>query len=241
MASRCAEGAARRSCGSPSREGLARARGRQITRSSGTGHQPGPGGEGTGRPGEARRIARFMSATRPGELPDELAQRLLATATGFSGLQRLPELVQRLRPAFALAPEPLLAGIALQDDERGRLVLHLVRPENAALEVVELRAAEARAHRAAPGEGLAFARAGRNDPSDALTSALAQRGVQAWSGAVLVFGERFLGTLVLGERSASASEPARLAYLERLARIVEAHVWGCLTDERFARGDRRRD
>ncbi|HEX6884901.1 MAG TPA: sigma 54-interacting transcriptional regulator [Planctomycetota bacterium] len=172
---------------------------------------------------------------------DELEHRLLAAATGLAGVQRVPELVARLRPALALAPEPCLAGLALLDEERGRVALHLARADGAGPELVELRADEVRTLRAPDGNGAAFARVLEASPPDAWTAELARRGARALSAAPLAFARRDLGLLFLGERAAEAAAPARLAYLERLARIVEPHVFGCATDERFARGDRRRD
>jgi len=173
--------------------------------------------------------------------PDELEHRLLAAATGLAGVQRVPELVARLGPALALAPEPCLAGLALLDEERGRVALHLARSDGAGTELVELRADEVRTLRTPDGNGAAFARPLESAPTDAWTAELARRGARGLSAAPLGFARRFLGLLFLGEHAPEPAPPARLAYLERLARIVEPHVFGCATDERFARGDRRRD
>ena len=168
-----------------------------------------------------------------------LERRLLDAATGLSGASRVAELVQRLGPALALVPEPLTAGLALLDEERGLWMYHAQHAGRATLEASEIPVAEGEARRF---DG------GRRDPlvenlapatGNAFQRALATRGVRTLASAPLYFGERLFGTVFLGDAGTPAGE--RLAYLGDLARIVEPHAWNCLTDMRLSRGDRRRD
>ena len=82
-----------------------------------------------------------------------LERRLLTTATGLAGARRVADLVERLSSAFMLEPPPLVAGLALCDEERGRLVVHVQGDERAH----ELRLAEAPSQRAAQTERRALA------------------------------------------------------------------------------------
>src|SRR5262245_24656898 len=169
---------------------------------------------------------------------DGFERRLLAAATGLEGVSRIPELVQRLRPALALDGDPALAGLGVHDEERGRFVHHALEPGKPAPEVTEVPAAEGQARRFEDGERRCCVLRTAGDPSPFLRS-LAARGIASLTSAPLYFDRRFLGTVFVAGGE-PPSEAAR-AYLLALAQVVEPHLWNCFTDERFSRGDRRRD
>ncbi len=170
-----------------------------------------------------------------------LERRLLAAATGLTRVQRIPELVERLRPAFALAPSPALAGLAVHDVERGLLVVHALEPDGPALPAAEVPAPAGEAARFAPGARRCLVQELAPRPADPFARSLAEKGAARLASAPLFFGERLLGTLFVGRRAGEVVAPGELEYLVELAKVVEPHVWNCFTDERFSRGDRRRD
>jgi len=163
----------------------------------------------------------------------ERERRLLAAAIGLSGVRRLDELLVRLRACLALDAGSVV-GLALADEERKVWVHHLSWTPSGEVEVLELPAATLE-----PDGGRA-----RRVPAAALGAPLAERlaarGLDALVRAPLTFGERRLGALFVaepdGESVAGWEED-----LADLARIVEPHAWNCVTEERFTRGDRRRD
>ncbi len=170
----------------------------------------------------------------------DFERRLLAAATGLGGLRRIPELLQRLRPALAFGAEPALAGLGVHDEERGLFVYHVLHPGRPALEVVEVAALEGEAPRFENGERRCLVLQPGSAGSPYLR-ALAERGIGSFASAPLYFDRRFLGTVFVAGHGAGPPLPEECAYLLELAKIVEPHLWNCFTDERFSRGDRRRD
>ena len=171
---------------------------------------------------------------------DDSERRLLDTATGLAGVRRVPELLPRLRAALELGGEALVAGIGIHEHERRLFVYHALTPGRGALERVEVPSEDGEAPRFEAGEPLADVRALEPSTHNEFHGSLVQRGVGTLVSVPLFGGERTLGSLFVGLR-AGAPDAERLEYLTRLARLVEPHVWNCFTDERFARGDRRRD
>ena len=171
---------------------------------------------------------------------DGTERRLLEAATGLTGVRRIPELVSRLLPALALEPEPAAAGLAVHDEERGLFVYHALQPGRPGLEVVEVPAAEGEAGSFDVRERRCLVQDLSRTAQNPFHRALAAQGAHSLASAPLFFDERLLGTVFLGLRDGSPAAAA-LAYVVELAKIVEPHVWNCFTDERFARGDRRRD
>ncbi len=172
---------------------------------------------------------------------EPLERRLLAAATGLTGVRRIPELVSRLRPALDLAPEPAAAGLGVHDEERGLFVYHALHPGGIALEVVEVQAAESEARSFDVRQRRCFVQELLPGAAQAFHRSLAERGVARLASAPLFFDERLLGTVWLGLRGRGRAPAEQLAYLVELAKIIEPHLWNCFTDERFSRGDRRRD
>ncbi len=182
-------------------------------------------------------MARSMAAD---SVPAELERRLLEVATGLAGVRRIAELVPRLRPALALHSGPAAAGLGVFEEERGLFVHHVLQP-GSGVEVLEVSAAEGEARRFDAGERRCVVHQVPPGGADAFSRALAARGVRSLASAPLFFDERLLGTVFVGHGGQGPPPAGELAYLAQLARIVEPHVWNCFTDERFSRGDRRRD
>jgi formate hydrogenlyase transcriptional activator len=197
--------------------------------------------------------------TEPTGLNDR-ERRLLGAARDLAGVRRIPELVQRLRPALPFLPEHIAAGLSIHDEERGFLVYHALDPLREEVEVVEVRAGDGERTRFDPGQrnGVALpisnetasktspgtnagprSSTGGSEMANAFLRAQASRGARYLALAPLFFGERLLGTVFVARRTAPPQE--QLSYLDDLAKVVEPHVWCCLTEERFSRGDRRRD
>ncbi len=172
---------------------------------------------------------------------DQLERRLLEAATGLTGVRRIPELVSRLRPALALVPEPAAEGIAIHDEERGLFLYHAFQAGRPGLEVLEVPAAEDEARRLVAAERRCLVQPLSPRAGHAFSRALAARGVGYLASAPLFFDERLLGTVFVGPSGAGPPPAEQQAYLVELAKIVEPHAWNCITDERFSRGDRRRD
>ena len=171
---------------------------------------------------------------------DDFERRLLAAATGLGGVCRVPELVQRLRAALAPGAEPGLLGLAVHDEERRLFVHHLLDPGRAEMERIEVPVTQGDARRFEGGERRCLVLQPAAEPG-AFNAALAERGIGSIALAPLYFDRRFLGTVFVARHDAQAPAREEQAYLVALARIVEPHLLNCFTDERFARGDRRRD
>ncbi|NOT29632.1 MAG: sigma 54-interacting transcriptional regulator [Planctomycetes bacterium] len=171
---------------------------------------------------------------------DDQDRRLLETATGLAGTRRIPELLPRLKQALELGGEAAVAGLGVHDHERRLFVYHAMSPARGALEMVEVPAEDSEAHGSEVGEQRA--RVLRLEPRspNAFHRTLAQRGLVSLVSVPLFGGERTLGSLFVGLRVGEL-DPEGSEYLTLLAKLVEPHVWNCFVDERFARGDRRRD
>ncbi len=171
---------------------------------------------------------------------DDPDRRLLETATGLAGTRRIPELLPRLRAALELGGEAGVAGLGVHDHERRLFVYHALAAGRGALERVEVPAEDSEALAFEAGEHHARVLTLAASSPNEFHRTLAQRGLATLVSVPLFGGERTLGSLFVALR-AGAGDPERIEYLTRLARLVEPHVWNCFVDERFARGDRRRD
>ena len=171
---------------------------------------------------------------------DDQDRRLLDTATGLAGTRRIPELLPRLKQALELGGHAAVAGLGVHDQERRLFVYHAMSPARGALERVEVPAEDSEAQDFEAGEYRASVLALKPRSPNTFHRALVQRGVTTLVTVPLFGGERTLGGWFVGLRS-GAPDPERTEYLMLLAKLVEPHVWNCFVDERFARGDRRRD
>jgi hypothetical protein len=144
--------------------------------------------------------------------------------------------VQRLGPALALVPEPLTAGLALLDEERGLWMYHAQHAGRAALEAMRDpgRGGWKRAVSTAAG-AIRSSRTSRRRQGNAFQRALATRGVRTSPARRSTSARASVRDRV--PRRCGHARGERLAYLGDLARIVEPHAWNCLTDLRLSRGD----
>ena len=182
-----------------------------------------------------------MTAEFPSATPFDA--RLLAAATTLGGELSLSGLATRLGSILSALPEVRFAAVGLFEHERG-LFRGVTVPWPATPDTVEF---ELPATLIEP--DLTAARRAAIPPAFELRRpglhvlhrwAVAAGATSHWSAGVWL-GERLAGGLLVGTSAREAEAAEARAFLHRLALILAPVLWNCVTEERFARGDRRRD
>lgn len=182
---------------------------------------------------------------RPFVTPDAVASLLLNAAERLSGRLDLGALVAELGRVALRLSDIALVGIGIHDAERELYTQHTVilepsGPTPPHRHDTPLLESEAPLLQQSGSRGLSLCITREAASSDFQRTA-ADRGVSRYAALPLRLDTHFIGSLYCGLRSPADLSPVEEQFLQRLACLLAPAIWNCFTQQRFDRGDRRRD
>lgn len=174
--------------------------------------------------------------------------RLAAVAQECAEETRVTKLARVVARELCMFPDARLAGIAVFDEERQTVrSLHALRAIDSKDDDNEtvIRDEEMPADRTeipffTENPGPYTIRDVTREPGD-LHGRLRDSGVTQYLSVPVRLHERLLGSIFVGRAGNDGVRGDLFEFTSRLAKVITPVLYNCLTHERFARGDRRRD
>jgi len=169
---------------------------------------------------------------------------LLDVAIAYAEEVELGRLAAGVAGALLSIPNVRAAGIAVYDEERGavrRLTSVAGRTATSGVRDDELEANHTEVPLLANGAEVFAFPDQRHKPANLVIDRLPLHDADAFRSVPIRLKDQLLGAVYVASCTDGDTSDVLPAFLERLAKIITPTFYNCLTHERFARGDRRRD
>ncbi len=169
---------------------------------------------------------------------------LLEVAVGCADEIDISRLAAGIGRALLSLPDVRAAGIAVYDEERGavrRLTALAGTLPAVAVRDDELEAVHTEIPLLRNGSASFSHPSSDHKPTNMVVDRLPLHGADAYRSVAVKLKDRLLGAIFVSSSHSDEKSDELCGFLDRPAKIVTPTLFNCLTHERFARGDRRRD